>query len=208
MAIVMAQMSAGRCQPVGALSVTVVGTGGESVENAVVWIDVGSTGSPATPSRAVMNQANQQFSPFVLPVAVGTTVDFPNNDPFRHHVYSFSAAKPFELKLYGGGEVQTVTFDTPGPIALGCNIHDNMLAYVYVVPSPYFAKTDNRGQAQIEGVPAGTHRVLVWHPNQRAVAAASETTVQEGAVALITLTVSLRPERRSRRPGAYDERGY
>ena len=114
----------------GTVEVAVVTEAGAPAEHAVVWLEIASTAAPDTGPTAVMNQINQQFVPSVLPVAVGTKVDFLNNDPFRHHVYSFSAAKTFELKLYGGGEVQTVTFDVAGPVALGCNIHDNMLGYV------------------------------------------------------------------------------
>ena len=135
------------------IDATVATASGEAIEHAVVWIDLASPPGSTSPSRAIVNQINQQFVPYVTPVEVGTTVDFPNNDPFRHHVYSFSPAKTFELKLYGGGETQSVTFDKPGPVALGCNIHDNMLAYVFVTPGPFFAVTDGAGRARIDGAP-------------------------------------------------------
>ena len=192
----------------GAVEVAIVTEAGAPVEHAVVWLETDLTAAPGASPTAVMNQINQQFVPFVLPVAVGTKVDFPNNDPFRHHVYSFSAAKSFELKLYGGGEVQTVTFDVPGPVALGCNIHDNMLGYVYAVASPFFATTDGKGVARLTQVPAGTYPLRVWHPSQKTDAAPVAITIAEGGVLSERLTVAVRPDRRGRRPGAYDERGY
>jgi hypothetical protein len=101
-------------------------------------------------------------------VQVGTPVQFPNRDPIRHHVYSFSAAKTFEIKLYAGTPAAPIVFDKPGDVVLGCNIHDHMLAYVYVVDTPWFAKTDKDGQARIEGVPAGEYDLHLWHHAQAA----------------------------------------
>ena len=115
-----------------------------------------------------MVQRNLQFHPFVLIVPAGAVVAFPNRDDVRHHVYSFSPAHPFELKLYGRDETRTVRFDHPGAIALGCNIHDNMIAYIVVVDTPFAAKTNAAGEAVVRGVPAGTRSVRVWHPYMRA----------------------------------------
>src|SRR5215469_17040123 len=102
-----------------------------------------------------MVQHNQQFDPFVLVVPVGANVSFPNRDSVRHHVYSFSPAHPFELKLYGRDETRSVRFDKAGVVALGCNIHDNMVAFIKVVDTPFAAKTDARGQAVLKSLPAG-----------------------------------------------------
>lgn len=198
----------GEAQAAGSLTVTIKNTSGDPVEDAVVWIETADPNDTARTARAVMNQLNQQFSPFVLPVAVGTTVDFPNNDPFRHHVYFFSAAKSFELKLYGGGETQSVTFDMPGPVALGCDIHDNMLGYVFVAGSPFFATADNTGTALIEALPAGSHQIRVWHPNQRSETPVTSIEMHGDDNASAELTMSLKPDRRGRRSNAYDERGY
>jgi plastocyanin len=157
-------------------------------------------------TRAVMIQEGQQFAPFVLPVQVGTTVEFPNRDPFRHHVYSFSPAKTFELKLYGGGEAQAVTFDKEGPVALGCNIHDNMLAYVYVVPTPYFGKVENGSRTLT--VPAGTYVVKAWHPDQRSATPAQEVTVGKDGEVKVDLALTVKRERRPRRPSGADDNAY
>jgi len=115
-----------------------------------------------------MDQRDLQFDPFVLVVPVGANVSFPNRDPVRHHVYSFSPSHPFELKLYGKDETRSVRFDKAGVVALGCNIHDGMVAFIKVVDTPFAAKTDNKGQAEVKGLPAGQVQVRIWHPYLKA----------------------------------------
>lgn len=119
--------------------------------------------------RSVTAEVAQQdltFRPFVSAVQVGTPVDFPNQDKTRHHVYSFSPAKVFELKLYAGKPEAPVLFDTPGIVALGCNIHDYMQAYVYVGQSPFLAVTDEQGIAKFAELPAADYQLKLWHPWQ------------------------------------------
>src|SRR4051812_32319947 len=111
-----------------------------------------------------MLQHNLQFDPFVLIVPVGADVSFPNRDAVRHHVYSFSPAHPFELKLYGKEESRSVRFERAGVVALGCNIHDNMVAFIKVVDTPFAVKTDAQGRAVLRGLPAGPQPVRIWHP--------------------------------------------
>ena len=160
-------------------------------------------------TRAVMSQQDRQFTPFVLPVQLGTTVEFPNRDPFRHQVYSFSAAKAFELKLYGGNEVNSITFDKEGVVALGCNIHDNMLAYIYVVGTPYFALSAKDGAAKVEQMPAGTYTVKVWHPGQKTGQSVSkDVTLAAGDTMNVDVQIEMKRERRQRKPGAVDEKEY
>jgi plastocyanin len=148
---------------------------GKPIEDAVVYI---LSPSPL-PSRAVlsatMDQQDKEFIPHVLPVEVGTSVHFPNRDNIRHHVYSFSPAKKFELPLYIGTPASPVLFDKPGPVVLGCNIHDWMVGYIIVLPTGFFAKTGADGKARIENVPNGAHEVRVWHPRMKV---ATDTTGQ------------------------------
>jgi hypothetical protein len=99
---------------------------------------------------------------------VGAEVAFPNRDTVRHHVYSFSPAKRFELKLYAKGEAPRVKFDKAGVVAVGCNIHDSMVAFIKVVDTPYAAKTDEHGVAVLHGAPAGGATLRIWHPYLRA----------------------------------------
>jgi hypothetical protein len=100
----------------------------------------------------------------VLAVQVGTAVAFPNSDDIRHHVYSFSPAKTFELKLYKGIPSNPLIFEHPGTVVLGCNIHDQMVGYIYVLPTPYFAKTGPSGRVELTGLPGGRYDVQIWHP--------------------------------------------
>ena len=115
---------------------------------------------------AVVDQVGKEFVPRVMAIFVGTTVTFPNHDNVRHHVYSFSPAKRFELPLYSGVPAQPVVFDKPGVVVLGCNIHDWMIGYIYVSESPYFAKTASDGKAVISDLPPHVYTVRVWHPDQ------------------------------------------
>jgi hypothetical protein len=138
------------------------------IADAVVTIAAPHAGPIRFPWPYRMAQQNLQFDPFVLVVPVGADVDFPNRDEVRHHVYSFSPAKTFELKLYGRDQTRVVRFDKPGIVPLGCNIHDNMVAFIVVVDTPFAAKTDVSGQAVIHGVPAGAQALRVWHPYLRA----------------------------------------
>ncbi len=119
---------------------------------------------PAGPRTGKVEQIGEEFVPRVSAVLVGSAVSFPNRDPVRHHVYSFSPAKRFELPLYAGTPAEPVVFDKPGVVILGCNIHDWMIGYVYVSESPYFAKTGPDGRAALDRLPAGHYAVRVWHP--------------------------------------------
>ena len=127
----------------------------------------GSSARSPGPKRAAIVQHNRVFEPFVTVVEKGTAIDFPNEDTMLHHVYSFSPAKRFEIKLYKGTPTRPVIFDTPGVVALGCNMHDWMLAYVVVVDTPFFAKTGAKGVARVSNVPAGTFDLMAWYPGMR-----------------------------------------
>lgn len=116
---------------------------------------------------AVMDQVNKQFLPELLIVQQGQFVNFPNSDNIRHHVYSFSQAKSFQLKLYSGQPKEPIVFDTPGVVVLGCNIHDAMVGYVYVANSAQVYKTDNNGSVSLP-VTSQPLKISVWHPLQTA----------------------------------------
>jgi plastocyanin len=149
------------------LTVSVRNSAGKPVSDAVVTVYPAS-GVPAGAIHfdwpQVMAQQNLQFDPFVLIVPAGGVVAFPNRDQVRHHVYSFSPAHPFQLKLFGKDETRTVRFDKVGVIALGCNIHDQMVAFIKVVDTPYAAKTGANGEVTLHGLPAGQVSIHVWHP--------------------------------------------
>jgi len=126
----------------------------------------GAARAPRSGGRYVVAQENLQFRPFLTVVPVGADVSFPNLDPTRHHVYSFSPAKKFELKLFAKDQSRSVTFDRAGVVALGCNIHDQMSAYIIVTDSAWTARTDARGIARFTDAPAGS-TMSVWHPHLR-----------------------------------------
>lgn len=140
---------------------------GEPLPDAVVTVSGPVSSAPLSTRKLVIEQKDLQFRPFVLVVPRGASVAFPNFDQTRHHVYSFSPAGPFELKLYGAGETRSVRFDKVGTIAVGCNIHDQMSAFIRVTDAPWSAVTDASGVATIPDVQPGTHVVEVWHPHQK-----------------------------------------
>jgi plastocyanin len=167
-ALALAALFAGTASA-GELSVIVRDARGAPLPDAVVTIPAPAGSSrPAFPWKLEIAQQNRQFAPFVLIAPQGAEVAFPNLDRFRHHVYSFSAGNRFELELYGREERRTVTFRTLGAAAIGCNIHDQMVAFVRVVDTPFAAKTDAAGGAVIANAPNGPVRVTVWHPYARA----------------------------------------
>jgi plastocyanin len=177
---------------------------GKPVADAVVSVTP-SAAPPAAPhvTPAVMDQQNKEFVPHVLVVPVGTPVAFPNRDNIRHHVYSFSSTKRFELPLYIGTPAAPVVFDKPGVVALGCNIHDWMLGYVYVVATPYFAKTGPDGRAHVGELPPGGYEARVWHPRMRGEPdrTGQPLTIAGGAPDRLTFALALKPEQRKpRRP--------
>ncbi|CAN5241556.1 methylamine utilization protein [soil metagenome] len=115
-----------------------------------------------------MSQHDLKFDPFVLAVPVGAEMAFPNEDKVRHQVFSFSAVKRFELRLYGKDQPRVVVFDKPGVVAVGCNIHDSMAGFIKVVDAPYAVKTDASGRAVFRDLPAGAAVVRLWHPYLKA----------------------------------------
>lgn len=118
---------------------------------------------PAPADISIMDQINSQFVPNILVVQSGTLVSFPNSDSIKHHVYSFSKPKTFELQLYKGLKAEPLTFGSKGEVELGCNVHDWMLGYIFVVDTPYFKQTDQSGSVSLE-VPQGDYLVKIWHP--------------------------------------------
>src|SRR3954462_7334471 len=151
------------------LSVRVVDASGRPVRDAVVTLYPAGTAHPAhAGGRFLVSQKDLQFHPFLTIVPVGADVSFPNLDPTRHHVYSFSAAKKFELKLFARDQSRTVHFDKPGVVALGCNIHDQMSAFIVVTDSAWTARTNAQGMASFGDAPNAQARLAVWHPYLRA----------------------------------------
>ena len=154
------------CALVHAANVNVVVTdaAGNPLTDAVVMLEpTGAHLSVKPMASAQIAQHDLQFSPQVSVVTVGTSVLFPNQDTVRHHVYSYSAAKTFQIKLYAGVPHTPIVFDKPGIAVLGCNIHDGMIAWVVVTDTPLWARSAAGGHARVVDVPAGSYQMHVWH---------------------------------------------
>jgi len=164
----------------------------------------------ATPAVEVLDQIDKEFVPYVKPVRAGSYVKFPNKDDIRHHVYSFSAAKKFELPLYSGTPAQPMLFDKPGIVKIGCNIHDWMIGYIYVAETPYFGKSTAEGRVDLDALPAGRYRVRVWHPlmQESEDATIQRVELQDQGAAVVEWKLKLKPEFRPRRTPLPGEPGY
>lgn len=191
------------------INVRVTNQSGRPLADAVVFAVAAAPASArpapraARPLRVTIEQKDRDFLPFVTAVQVGTSVTFPNKDPMLHHVYSFSPAKVFEIKL-NATESPSVLFDKPGAVALGCNIHDWMEAHIYVAPTPYFTKTDAQGAARLT-VPAGAYTLETWHPYQTVALPAAGVTVAGALSQAFTLPVNV-PQRKPKPP--HDPKQY
>ena len=189
----------------GGLTVRVVDASGRPVQNAVVTLR--SQDGPRTPARVGSGyrvaQQNSEFVPHVSLVPVDATVAFPNLDPVRHHVYSFSPAKRFELKLFARNEMRSVTLDRAGIVAVGCNIHDSMSAYIYVTDTAWSSLSGPNGQAAFRDTPLRAFTLSVWHPLLRApgnvVSTALTSAAQDRSQ---VMTIRLRPV------AQHDSHGY
>src|SRR6266704_257185 len=133
----------------GNIEVEIKESGGTPVADAVVWATPLSGGTSALKGKAIVAQKDKQFVPYVTAIQKGTAVQFPNQDSVKHHIYSFSPAKRFELPLYAGTPANPVVFDKAGLVTLGCNIHDWMIGYILLVETPWFAVTTGNGRAQL-----------------------------------------------------------
>lgn len=148
----------------GEITGTVKVLGSKGLDHVVVYIEnvVGQTYAPLH-KDPVIDQVRMAFTPHVLPILVGTTVDFPNNDSTRHNVFSPSKAKRFNLGTYPAGITKRVTFDKVGVVALLCNVHPEMSAYIVALQNPYYAMPGKRGAYKIAEVPSGRYRLIAWH---------------------------------------------
>lgn len=160
---------------------------GADLSGVAVWLEPLDAGSmrPARPSRHILTQRGKRFIPHVLTIGVGSEVEFPNEDPFFHNVFSIYDGRRFDLGLYASGETRPVRFARPGVSYIFCNIHPQMSAVVLALDTPYSAVSDTRGAFVIPVVPEGRYRLRVWH--ERATSEtlqALERTVQAGAVDL------------------------
>jgi plastocyanin len=185
---------------------------GRPVADAVIAAAPVAAEAPAAKTskqdKLELDQHGKQFIPHVLVVHTGNQVVFPNTDNIHHHVYSFSPAKPFEIKLYKGTPNEPEVFDKPGVIVLGCNIHDWMLGYIYVTDAPYFAKTGENGAWTLEA-PPGQYRLSFWQPYAAEPSTAADEIMSIPDDKEIIRTLAIKPEHPTGRPsGSKQTSGY
>lgn len=144
----------------------------------------------------VMRQHGERFEPHVLPVLVGTTVDFPNDDDVYHNVFSLSRVRTFDLGRYPRGSSKSIQFLMPGVVQLFCHIHADMSGYILVLDNPFFVVPDSTGHFALEGVPPGVYRLVAWHERIRPIGTA--ISVESGRTTTVRLDIPL-PEPVSQR---------
>jgi plastocyanin len=166
------------------LDVQVNSPNGAAVPDAVVYA-IPARPIPVGHKVAVMDQKDRVFVPHVLPVQTGTWIEFPNSDNIRHQVYSLSPARRFQLPLYTGKPAYPLQFNKAGTVLLGCNIHDQMSAYIVVVDTPFFAKTD-AGRASLADLEPGQYTLHVWYPEMRTEPAPQPVTIVAGVNPAVT----------------------
>jgi plastocyanin len=157
------------CQSVPAadLTVSVLDPAGHAVLGMVLIAEPQFEFKHVHPAAAIIDQRQMKFVPNILVIQTGTGVDFPNSDQIEHQVYSFSTPKPFKLSLYAGHKYPPIVFDRAGLVVVGCNIHDQMIGYIYVTDSPYFGRSDESGQWSAHDLPAGNYLLTAWHPRMQ-----------------------------------------
>ena len=194
-------LTASGVSPAASIEARVVDPAGKPVADAAVYATPAAGGVEARPGRsAAIEQVDREFLPYVSVIQTGTTVNFPNRDPIMHHVYSFSPPKSFEIKLYTGKSPETILFDKAGVVTLGCNIHDWMIAYILIVSTPHFARTDASGVARLRDLPAGSYEVRAWHPQQREAAAAQTEALETATNARMQFKLDPIPRKAKYKP--------
>jgi plastocyanin len=216
--IAVAALAAGTCADAAGITFRVVEATGRPVADAVVALYPLDAPVPAADpgESVVIEQRDLQFHPFVTALRVGSSAVLPNNEKrVEHHVYSSSDAKKFEFPLYKPGKAETVVFDRPGLVVMGCNIHDSMLAYVLVLETPWFARTGEDGLAVFANLPPGRWRAETWHPRLKGALKGTAVALREevnlasaGAGSTRPVTLKLEPDRRIRRGPATRGAGY
>jgi plastocyanin len=176
------------------LDILVVDTNGRPAANAVVSLQPpdGAAMPPARlPAEGVIDQRNETFLPLVTILRTGGSIVFTNNDTTMHQVYSFSPIKQFAFEIDQGHKSEPVVFDKPGVASIGCNIHDQMITYVFVASTPWAVLSDAKGRVKFADIPHGSYRAIVWHPQLVPGRAAPSTTVAVNGDMKLSLTVPL-----------------
>ncbi|MDO8542901.1 MAG: methylamine utilization protein [Opitutaceae bacterium] len=198
--------------PAAEVAFKVVDQKNQPVVDAVVsLVPLDGTAPPAVASTSPpleIEQKRQEFIPYVTAIRAGTAIRFPNRDTVEHHAYSQSPARKFELPLYKPGRAETLLFERPGVVTVGCNIHDWMIAYVVVLSTPWLALTPAPGEITLGNVPAGRYRAEVWHPRLAKVQTREITVAPSANPAPVSFQLTLKADQRVRRAPDASGRGY
>ena len=159
------------------------------IKNVVVYLTGVTSRGPLTPSRHAIRQEHEAFVPRVLAITRGSTVDFPNADPYFHNVFSLSSAGTFNLGRYPKGETKGREFTKPGLVKVYCNIHSHMSASILVLDHPYFTIPELDGTFKLSNVPPGRYTIVGWH--ERVGERTSPILVQAGGLSTIELSLPI-----------------
>lgn len=194
LAVLACLIATGASASAASISVQVNDSTGKPLADAVVYADPeAGVAVPKQTKGAEIEQRGLKFWPVVSVIQTGSRVSFPNYDKVKHHIYSFSPAKKFDQKLYSGVAAAPQVFEKAGTVVLGCNIHDRMVAYVKVVDSPFFAKTDANGTARIDLPGSGKYTVSAWHHNMSGPAAEQAVALRGDAPAAASFRLAMKP---------------
>lgn len=190
----------------------VLDASGEPLPDVVMELLADSLPVRAAVAEAQIDQLDKEFVPSITTVVAGSRISFPNSDDILHHVYSFSTAKTFDTPLYGSdaNNQYSELFDVPGVVEIGCNIHDWMLAYIYIGESDWMAITDEQGVATLQGIPAGEYRLRVWHARLDAPdnSLEQDLVIAVGQDQQLEMSVDLVRDRRVRRAPSANRKRY
>ena len=149
--------------------------------NTIIYLEPKTSAAKTSPGKAQMAINGRNFAPRVRVVTTGSTIDFPNQDPFTHNVFSTTPGSSFDLGSYGSGKGKSNEFKKPGAIPIYCNVHAKMTAYVVVVGTPWYTQAGNDGRWEIPKVPAGKYTMTAWH--ERSAPSVSEVDVPAAGLA-------------------------
>lgn len=190
------------------VEVRVTSQGGNALSDAAVSLaPVGWLVEAApSPQSHVVDQVDETFVPLLQVFRPGDSVVFRNSDDTRHHAYSFAPVRPFELELLPGETAAPIELPAAGLVAVGCNIHDRMITYLYVADAPFAARSGEDGTLRFDGIPAGEYLLTAWHPwlRDRDAPARVRVHAQEEAAATVPVALDVRPERRLADPERVD----
>jgi plastocyanin len=191
-------------------SIIVKSPSGQAVKDAVITLTAKNTKQLKKSVTYVVDQINKTYVPHVKIIPAGSNISFPNKDDIRHHVYSFSEAKKFELPLYEGTPTKPIAFNKAGVVVLGCNIHDWMRAYIFISDTPYHGLTKQSGQVTIKNIPKGIYTLQIWHPRitRKSQNKPIKINLTKNKITSYKTTISLKPAFKIRRAPKAKRRRY